>query len=561
MKLLNVRRTYQNIIRIKEILQVLTKHGFGHIVAQLNLSLYIPKIKSKKNPRNPHYLSAESVPVRLRLVLQELGPTFVKFGQILSSRPDIVPRAVIEELKVLQDNVPPFPKKQLLQIIEKELGGPASEFYSEFREESIASGSIGQAHEARLPDGKKVIVKVKRPGIDKTIIADLAILKFLASLAETYIEELQVFQPVMIMEEFSKTIRRELDFTAEAALTEKFQTLLEPNPNVFAPRVYWDYTTNNLITLEHLSGVNISNHRALKRDKIDLAQVADNLVSSFVEQYFVLGIFHADPHPGNILVRSDGGINLIDFGMVGHLSEELKNHLATTLIALYKNDLETIFEVYADLGVFTDNVNERELKSDILELIDKYLYTPFQYLDFAKVFEDIVCLAREHKVILPRDFVMLGKSLVMIVGTAQELDPSFNLSEVVSPHIKTILKKKFSPTRLSNLLLTHSWSLFSLLQRLPSEIKDLIRRLKGGNIRIAVHHENLERYAMHLGQIANRVSISIILSALLISSSLMAAAKVGPLVHDIPLISLIGFSIAGVLGLLFSFAVMRSGNF
>lgn len=560
MKLLRVKRTYRSLVRIKEILQVLTKHGFGHIVSRLHTHMQLPRVRQLRVPGRAVYPAEDTVPARLRMVLQELGPTFVKLGQILSGRPDIFPENFIQELKQLQDHVPPFPTPKAKEIIARELGAPANEIFPHFTEKVLASGSIGQVHTAELPDGTEVIVKVKRPDIDKIIATDVNILHFLAELLEQYIEEVRLFQPVMVVEEFARTIRRELDFTAEAAYSEKFYYLLKDNPHVGSPKVFWQYTTSHVITLQKLIGTNIGENERLEKLGIDHKMLAHNLVYNFTQQYFIWGIFHGDPHPGNILVSPSGKIFLVDFGMVGHLSHELQSQLATTLIALVRNDLEMIIEVYEDIGAFSEQVNHRDLKNDILEIIDKYFNTPFQHLDVAKIFEDIVRLARNHKVKLPRDFVLLGKSLVTVTTIARELDPDFNFARVISPHVNTILKDKFSPKRLFSLGVFHLWSLFSLLQRLPSDIKEIIRLVKSGKLRLTLRLESLDRCLQEFEKITNRLSFSIVLSALLIASSVLMLAEVGPHYHNIPILGLIGFIIAGILGLWLVMAVMRSGR-
>lgn len=562
MKLFNIGRTYRSLKRITEILQVLTKHGFGHIVARLHLNAYLPGMKKYLGVAAgiPPHLAEDSVAYRFRSMLQELGPTFVKLGQILSSRPDILPENFIQELKLLQDHVVPFSVTQILAIIEKALGLPAQKVFSYFDEKVLASGSIGQVHSAQLPDGTWAIVKVKRPGIDKIIATDLTILRFLAQLAENYIEELRILQPLTIVEEFARTIQKELDFTVEAAYTEKFYLLLKDDAAVNSPRVFWEYTTPNIITLEKLSGTNIGDMKWLSENRIDRKILAYNLAYSFTKQYFVWGMFHADPHPGNILVGKDGKIYLIDFGMVGHLSDELKSQLATTVLAGMSNNLEMLIEVYADIGAFPDQLNQRDLKTDILELLDKYLNTPFQHLDMAKVFEDIVRLARTHKAILPRDFVLLGKSLVMITGLAQSLDPDFNLARAITPHLKTILKEKFTPGRLFHVGSYQLWSLWSLLERLPSDIKQLMRLARKGNLRLTIRHESLERFLQDIDRTANRLSFSIILASLLISASVIILARVGPKFHDIPVLGIIGYGIAFVLGFWLVATTFRSGR-
>ncbi len=555
------KRTYKNLMRVKEILQVLSKHGFGHIISQLNLPHYIPSLRHFK-PSNalPLYIPEDTMALRARLAFQELGPTFVKLGQIFSGRPDLFPDAFIQEFKKLQDDVPPFPREEAFAVVEKELGAPAHQIFPYFNENVLASGSIAQVHEARLPDGQEVIVKIKRPGINKIIATDVAILRFLADLIEKYVEELEFMQPGVIVDEFSKGIRKELDFILEASYCEKFSALLKDNPKVNSPDIFWQYSTSNLLTLQKLKGHNIGDLANIQKKGIDPKGLARDLTSIFMKQYFVWGLFHADPHPGNILVSDDGVINLIDFGSVGHLSNELKSQLSTTVLALMDTDLDLLIEVYGDIGVFTGSVNTRELKADILEVLDKYFYTPFEHLNFKNVFEDIVQISWSHKVILPREFIVFAKSLVTVTGLAQELDPEFNLGKAAAPHITSILQEKFSPKRMLSLSWVTLWSLTSLLQRLPSEAKEFLRRFKEGNLKVTIKHEVSAKYFSQVEKMSNRLVVSIIMGSIIIGASLLSMAQVGPTFHGLSILGIVGYVMATFLGLCLTISMMRSGR-
>ena len=481
MKILNFKRTYRNLIRLKEIIQILTKHGFGHFVARLNLIRYIPGLRNMRIFRK-RTLTEASTPVRIRFVLQELGPTFVKLGQILSGRPDILPDEYIQQFKLLQDKVPPFPVDEVFAIIEEEFDRPAGQIFQNFSTEALASGSIGQAHSGNLPDGSPVIIKIRRPGIEKTIATDISILRFLAELIEYYIEEMKVFQPTVIVDEFAKNMRKELDFTLEASYCEKFNEMLKQEAHISCPKVYWDYVAPNIIVLEKLEGINIGEVEILRKQGVNLERLARTLASSFMKQYFVWGMFHGDPHPGNILVTSSGKINLIDFGSVGHLTQHLKNQLATTIIGILRKDIQLIVEVYSDIGLFQEMPNKQQVTTDILELVDKYLGIPLHHLDMGNVFLEVFGLAREHKAILPRDFMLLVKSMVTIIAIGRELDPKFDLAQAASPHLSKIIRQKISPKYIFRQLSFNLWTLYTLLQNLPSELKELLRRLKTGAI-------------------------------------------------------------------------------
>ena len=545
MGILNFKRTYRSLIRLKEIIQVLTKHGFGHFVARLNLVRYVPGLGKLRIFRKKTMTEA-SMPVRVRYVLQELGPTFVKLGQILSGRPDILPEEYIQEFKLLQDKVPPFPVDQVFSVIENEFARPAQEIFHTFSPHALASGSMGQAHAAELPDRSPVIVKIRRPGIEKTIATDIDILQFFAELIEYYIEELRILQPTRLVKEFAKNMRKELDFTQEASYCEKFGTMLANDPNISCPKVFWDYTTTNVIVLERLEGINIGETEMLRSQGVDLKNLARVLASSFMEQYFVKGMFHGDPHPGNILVTPTGKINLIDFGSVGHLTHDLKNQLSTVIIAIVKKDIRLIVEVYSDIGVFTEMPDKQKVTTDILDLLDRYLGVPLEHLDMRKVFLDVFSLAREHKAILPQDFILLVKSMVTIVAIGRDLDPKFDLMQAASPHLHKIIRQKLSPKHVFNQLFFNFWTLYNLLQALPSDLKELMRRLKTGKLQITIKHEATHRDLIEIDKIFQRLAYSIIAAAFVIGASIMATAGIEPKFKDVSIYAIIGYVIAGL---------------
>ena len=545
MGILNFKRTYRSLIRLKEIIQVLTKHGFGHFVARLNLVRYVPGLGKLRIFRKKTMTEA-SMPVRVRYVLQELGPTFVKLGQILSGRPDILTQEYIQEFKLLQDKVPPFPVDQVFSVIENEFARPAQEIFHTFSPHALASGSMGQAHAAELPDRSPVIVKIRRPGIEKTIATDIDILQFFAELIEYYIEELRILQPTRLVKEFAKNMRKELDFTQEASYCEKFNTMLAEDPHISCPKVFWDYTTTNVIVLERLEGINIGETELLRSQGVDLKNLARVLASSFMEQYFVKGMFHGDPHPGNILVTPTGKINLIDFGSVGHLTHDLKNQLSTVIIAIVKKDIRLIVEVYSDIGVFTEMPDKQKVTTDILELLDRYLGVPLEHLDMGKVFLDVFSLAREHKAILPQDFMLLVKSMVTIVAIGRDLDPKFDLIQAASPHLHKIIRQKLSPKHIFNQLFFNFWTLYNLLQALPSDLKELMRRLKTGKLQITIKHEATHRDLIEIDKIFQRLAYSIIAAAFVIGASIMATAGIEPKFKDVSVYAIIGYVIAGL---------------
>ena len=555
-------RTNKAIRRFTHILRVLTKHGFGFLLQRLPLSQWLPFVgRVKKEVRLDESRPKSLIARRLVLALEELGPTFVKFGQILSNRPDLLPPEYIEELKTLQDRVAPFETEKAIAIIESEFGRPTAEIFQHFDETAFASGSIAQVHNARTAEGIDVVVKIKRPGIDAVITSDLILLYRLAELFEKYIPEIAVLRPKVIVEEFDRAIREELDILAEASHTAKFNSCFEENDSVRIPNVFWDYTSKSVLTLERISGTKISDTENLERAGIDKEALARNLLRTFMDQYFRMGFFHADPHPGNILVADDGTIGLLDFGTVGHLDYELKSHLASTLFALVNEDVEEILRIYEELGVLSKGVDMQQLKPEVLALIDKYYGMPLEHIDLKQLLNEFLAISRRHNIMLRRDFILLGKSFVLVVSTAKDLDPHIDAAEMIKPYASELLREKYSPYRVYHVLQNSISDLGAIITKAPRQLSRLLRKVLNDEIEIAFRHENLERLITEMDRSSNRLSFSVLIAAIIVASSLVIHAKIEPFIFgNVSLVGLIGYLFAGILGMGLAIAIWRSGK-
>lgn len=569
-------RTPRQMQRLPALLVTLVRHGFGHLIQVLNLQAYLP---SSLRFGLGHGDGAKvSTARRLRLVLEEWGPTAIKFGQMLSTRPDIMPPAYLEELCKLTDSVPPFPSKAAREIIEKELGRPIAELFRVFEDTPIAAGSIAQVHCAVMKTGDAVVVKVKRPHIASIMMADLDLLETLAVPLLEWIEDLKPLRPAMLLLEFRRSVLRELDFVTEASVTDKVRRDLAELERVQIPTVYWHLTTSSVLTLQRLSGTSLSDTQALAALPVDRKQLARNLAECFLTQFFKTGLFHADPHGGNIFVTQDGSIALLDFGMCGRLDRELRSSLATTMIALARGDLDLIAEVYMDIGVIAEETDVSVLKADMYEMLDKYYGIPLQRVDMNRCITDVVDNFRRHKVSLPRDFVMLGKSFATMLMMARELDPDFDLAGTAKPFAKSLLAHKFSPSQLGHDALAGAWSLTQTLRRFPRDARTFIRKLVTGRLQFQLQHhvQAFEGFTRELDRATNRLAFSILVGAVVIGSALVLHARVRPYVEDIlpgglgaffarnmpdtSVLGLCGFLFAGVLGLLLAWAIWRHGR-
>jgi ubiquinone biosynthesis protein len=512
------------------------------------------------------------------MVLEEWGPTAVKFGQLLATRPDLLPDPYLMELRKLADSVPPFDATEARRIIEAELGKPVTELFREFDAEPIAAGSIAQAHTALLHSGEPVVIKVKRPSVEEVMLADLDLLEAVIVPLLEWLEDLRPLQPAMLVREFRRSLRRELDFVAEASITRKIRADLAKISFVRVPLVYWNLTTSNVLTLQRLSGVRLTDSKALAALKVDCKRTARQIAEVFLSQFFMTGLFHADPHPGNLLLTEDGGIALLDFGMAGRLDRELRSNLATTLIALVRGDLDMIVETYMDIGVLSDDTDIAALKTDVHEILDKYYGIPARCININRCLADIMTVARTHNVLLPRDFVMLCKSFCTMVMLARELDPEFDLSVVAKSFAASLIRQKLSPVRLGHDAVAGFWGLSQTLRRLPREIRTFARKLASGKLQFQVeHHVNaFEGFARELDRATNRLAFSVIVGSIVIGSALILHARVPPYLDTVlpgrlaeffsrympqtSVLGLGGFLFAGVLGLLLAIAIWRHGR-
>lgn len=556
MPLLDITKLPRQIRRLAEILFAFARHGFGQKIAQLNLQEHVehfPLIR-RLMPRPADRAGTDEE--RLVKVFQELGPTFVKLGQILSSRPDIVGESFADAFKKLRDRAEPFDAALAREIVERELRKPISEVFASFSNEPAGSGSIGQVHRATLKDGTPVMVKVRRPGIESTILTDMAILRLVGRVAETQLPEIR---PTQVVEEFDRAIRSELDFSVEAANTASFHELFREMHGVRAPAVFWDLTTSAVLTIERLEGVSIGNIEELDRKGLDRRRLARTLAECFVTQYFQAGTFHADPHPGNFVVADDGTIGIIDFGMVGHLSADMKARLTTILFAVVTENIEFVAEVAGELGATGENFDQRQFNRDLSDLYHKYRGMPLGRIDSMRLFGDLTRVARQNDLSLPRDLVLLGKSLAAVSSVARALDPSIDILRMAAPKTSEFVKEKLSPARWAKLAGLNTLGLLHIVRNIPRDLRSIIRKLESGQLQVGWRHSGLERAITELDRASNRLAISIYVAALLVASSLLVHAKTLP-VQGVSVPGVLGYGLAGVLSLWLAWGILRSGR-
>lgn len=558
-RLHTVTRTYRHFHRFQQILRVLVKYGFGDILTKLHLYQVVERgfrffriRKETEIIRLPPY-------ERIRLALEELGPTFVKLGQLMSTRPDLVPPTLVEELEELQDKVSPVPFVEVKKVIRTELGQPLEKIFSKFEEIPIAAASLGQVHCACLRNGDTVAVKVQRPNISRIIEVDLEIMLYLANLIQKHIVEAEGYDPVGIVKEFAKNIAKELDYTLESSNIERFAKNFKDVPLIYVPRVHHDYSTEKVLTMEYIDGIKISEVKKLEAAGYDCKLIATRGAKLILKQIFEHGFFHADPHPGNIFILPDNIVCFLDYGMMGRIDEEVKNGLASLMKAFIDKDVsETAHWLLKSYP--SEKVDLREFKLDVWEILDQYHGLPLKQIELKKVFRQVLYLVEKHHLKMPPDLFLLNKTLVYLEGIGSSLDPDFNAVEQIQPFIKEIILKKFSPRTIAHNWQKSLFEFFTLFHEFPEEIRNIFSLLKTGKMKVKFEHRGLEPFIAKQDQVSNRLAFAIIAAALIIGSALIVLSQTPPLVFGIPVIGLAGFLLAAFMGLWLLIAIFRSGK-
>ncbi|MBI4377518.1 MAG: 2-polyprenylphenol 6-hydroxylase [Nitrospinae bacterium] len=556
-----IKKTYHNIQRLRNIANVLIKHGFGRLVDQLNLQRYISlgkrliTFKKYETEREVY-----TVPERLRLAFEELGPTFIKLGQVLSSRPDLVPYDFANEFKKLQDAVPPFPASVAKKHIEEELHIPIHEIFSSFDEIPSAAASIAQVHNATLITGEKVIVKVQRPGLRQMLDSDISILFYLANLVERYLPHGKFYNPTGIVEEFSKTIKRELNFNMEGSNAARFKRNFEGDDTVYIPDVYWKYTTKDVLTMERIEGIPIYEIKRLEEAGYDKRLIAKNGINAFLRQILEFGFFHADPHPGNFIIMENNKIGIVDFGMIGRIDEDSMESIANTFLSFVELDCNVLVREYIRLGLLSEDIDVKAFKSDLRDLIEPYHGKALRHIQAGKVFNDILQLAINYKARVPNDLILLGKALLTIEGLAMELDPDITVIEEAKPFAKNLIRKRLSPAYQVTKVYKTICDLSDVLKEIPGQFSHVLRKVMKDKLKIEFVHSGLDRLIRDMDKSSNRLSFAIIISAIVIGSSVVMLSGKEPLLFGFPMIGVIGYIVALVLGLWLAISILRSGR-
>jgi ubiquinone biosynthesis protein len=556
-----INRNIRSIRRYRDILGILIKYGFGHVIEQLNINYYLElgrRIVTLGSA--PKEIERLTQPVRLRLALEELGPTFIKFGQILSTRPDVIPREYADEFGKLQDTVPSGPLPEVLAQLERELGYPAHELFAEFSPIPIAAASIAQVHRGRLHSGEEVVIKIRRPGIEKIVETDLDILMGLAYLIEKHITTEEIYDPIGIVKEFRRTLHREMDFTREGHTIDRFSANFADDPTVHIPRVYWDYTGETILAMELVEGIKITDLPRLLEAGLDPQTIARNGANAILKQVLIHGFFHGDPHPGNIFILEGNKVCFLDFGMVGRIDEDLKFQLVDLLMAILQRDVEKVITLLLYSGDLTDEIDTRNLKRDLSEFIDDYYEIPLHEINAGRMLTEFIEILNCYRIKFPSDLMLLAKALITIEGIGRQLDPEFNMISHLKPFMETLLSDRITPASISREMVRTVQAYGALAKNLPRDLKEFINRVNRNKFKIDLEHRGLDRLITDLDKSSNRLSFSLLIAALIVGSSLIMQTEKGPLLLGFPVLGFLGYSIAGFLGLWLAIAILRSGR-
>ena len=532
------RRT---LSRFDEILKVFRKYDFDKFLGQTTRN----KISPFRSDADNKELLKEDFPERLRLMLQELGTTFIKFGQLLASRPDLVGEKISEELSQLHDDNPPVGYEDIKEMIENQLGGNIDDLFAEFSEDPLATASIAQVHEAKLPTGERVAVKVQKTNVEEIVETDLSIMKFIANESDRFNTSLKHLNLPAVLHEFDKSIHKEMDFDNELMNIRHLNDNFKYNDKIIVPITYPDYSTEKVLTMEYVDGIKLSEVIAGNDPKYNKILIADRIVRSYFQQLFLDGFFHADPHPGNIFVTEDNAICYIDFGMMGSLDEDFRQDLAELMIYFSDRNIDGLINQLIRMDILNEKTDINILKSDLNDLFAKYYGVELSR--FNGIIEDLLFLMQKFDVRLPNEFVLMARGLSMVENTGLRLDPDIDVVALLKPFARKLMVQRYNPLKMASNAKNSFFAFEHIIRVLPSLISKTIYKIEEGEVTV-----NIE--VKHISEIANQLSLAIIIAALLIGSSLVMLIDVGPRFYEMPVLGFVGFTISLALGV---FTVVR----
>jgi ubiquinone biosynthesis protein len=555
---MSARPAVRQLGRISEIAQVAAKHGFGHF-----FEMHGPgAVRSRRAREIDPGLEGSPRGRRLREMLDELGPTFVKFGQLLSTRPDVVPPDIVFELKALQDAVRPFPFPLAEKVVEEELGLTLERLFLEFDETPVAAASIGQVHRAVLPNGRHVVVKVQRPDAPRQIEADLELMYQVARLARERVRALEFIDTVALVDEFARAIRQELDYRLEARNAEQFHRNFAGHPHVRVPRVYWSYSRARVLTLELLQGIHVRDLNLGTHTLEERRRIAYQIAEAWMTMIFRHGFFHGDPHPSNIMVLEQSDqIGLVDFGTAGSLAADDTSKLTGLFIDAVNQNIEALPMRLASLGVRYPKDREEEFVAELRDVFYRYYGARLSEIDPLEVVREAFALIYRMHLTLPTRFVLLDRAIATLGSVGMELYPDFNVFEVAKPYARELMLERFTPQRVLARTQQEARNYVRMALELPYQVHDVLQEVRDGQIEVGFRHEGLDDLIKRMDVVFNRVGIAMVaVGGALTSAILGAVVERGPHVFGLHFLSVIGLSLSTLLAIWLVWGVLRSGR-
>lgn len=549
-----MRISYKNLKRYKEIAHILIKYGFSFVVEKLNIEDVAYKIPIT-NPSEE--IKNMSTATKLRCVIEELGPTYIKFGQILSTRKDLFDQDIIDELSKLRDSVEPFDTDIAKAIFKNETGLEINDLFKEFNDIPIGSASIGQVYEGKLKNNEDVIVKIQRPNIEETIKSDMEILKTIAVALKDLNKDIDI-DLVQLVEEFHAQLIRELDYNFEAINAIKFKKIFEGSKEVYIPTIYNEYSTDKVLVMEKIIGVKLSDTSKIKELGWSTKNIAEIGVRSLFKQIFEYGFFHGDPHPGNIFVVSNNCISYIDFGMIGIIDNKMLNFLNDIAIAISKRNIERVIHLLIDMNILHSDIDNSNFRQDLLYLMHYYYDVPIEKLSISNILNEMFRFLRKYKIAIPSQLSMLAKTVITLEGTARSLNPNFSISSIVEEFIKYYYINKLSIDKVLLRAKDSTEEVLLDIKSIPKQLKVILRNLENNNFKVQmedIKFTNLERCITDL---ATKLSMSLVLASIVVGSSLIISSQNVNQNIWIRMMAISGFFISFIIGILLVIKIFKT---
>jgi len=550
------------LARAREIVDVVMRHGLGALAQQWELTRFLPRRRRLTTGLSDGGVEDQlSMPQRARLAIEELGPTFIKLGQLAATRPDIFPAAYIVEFEKLLDAAPPVPIEQVRAVIQAELGASVESLFADFEPEPLASASIGQAHRATLHSGERVVIKVQRPGVERVINADLDLMLSQARFVESRSERARRVNLAGVAEEFAQALRGELDYTTEGRSADRFRRHFAGDARVRLAKVYWPLTTKRVLVSEELVGIKINDVVRLRAENYDLPAIARMGTEIYMQQIFEDGFFHADPHPANLFVVGQQ-IALIDFGTVGYLTDQLKDQLVDLLVALVRNDTDGVTRFMVRVGGNT-RINEPELRRDVQRFMMRFYGRSLNEISVNDFLSEVFRLANNHRIQMPADFALLGRTLAILEGVTRQLDPNIVLVEIAQPFASKLVRERYAPDKIGNNLLRTLRETNTLVESMPRRVDQFLTRVERDELSLNLKLTNVERMAEQLDVVVNRLAFSLVVGASIVGSALLIQSgrtfTLTILSFDLP-VAQTSFLISILLGIRLLWSIVRSNG-